>query len=60
MKDTIKRKMIKEQRPKFNTDILICECINCDWEGDIEKTKINDYGNLLCPDCNQNILIYQN
>lgn len=60
MKDITKGKMVKEQRPKLNTNTIICECIVCNWNGDIEETSINDYGDLLCPDCKQNILIYEN
>ena len=59
MKDILKGKMVKEQRPKVNTDKLICECIICSWQGDIEEPTVDEYGSLRCPDCNQNVLIYE-
>lgn len=59
MKEIVKETIIKHERPKVDTDKLICECIICSWRGDLEQTNIDDYGSLRCPDCNQNTLIYE-
>lgn len=59
MKDILKGKMIKPNRPKVDVNQVNCECLKCDWQGDIQDTKTNDYGDILCPKCKDNVVIYE-
>lgn len=59
MKDTLKGKMIKTNRPKVDVNQVSCECLKCGWEGNIEDTKTNDYGDILCHVCKDNLVIYE-
>lgn len=59
MKDRLKGKMVKTERPKFDTNEINCECLNCGWQGDVEGTKVNDYGDMLCPKCKDPVIIYE-
>lgn len=59
MKDILKGKMIKTNRPKVDVSQVNCECLKCNWEGSIEDTKANDYGDILCPVCKDNVVIYE-
>lgn len=59
MKSKIKGKMVKTDRPKVNVGGVNCECMKCSWEGDIEQTKSNDYGDVLCPKCKDIVIVYE-
>lgn len=60
MKSMIKGKMVKTDRPKVNVQEVNCECISCNWQGDVEDTKINELGTMLCPKCNDEVILYEN
>ena len=60
MKDILKGKMIKTDRPKVLVNELKCECLNCLWEGIIKDTKISAGGEYLCPDCFDEVIVYEN
>ena len=59
MKNKLKGKMVKTNRPKANVKEVNCECLQCGWLGDLEDTKLNEYGNMLCPKCKDKVLIYE-
>lgn len=60
MKDKIKGKMVKENRPKFNTtDEVNCECMSCDWKGNVIDTKLDNARNNVCPLCKDQVMIYE-
>lgn len=59
MKNKIKGKMVKTDRPKVNVSDVNCECMSCGWQGDIEQTKSNAYGDVLCPKCRDVVVIYE-
>jgi hypothetical protein len=60
MKDKIKGKIVKENRPKFNHIKKInCECISCDWSGDVIDTDVDVTGHNTCPICQDQVLIYE-
>ena len=60
MKHNIKGKMVKSKRPKVDTNEIKCECLTCNWQGEVESTKLNDYGSMLCPKCKDIIIMYEN
>lgn len=57
MKNKLKGKMVKAERPKIDTKQFDCECLQCGWLGSIEDTRVNDYGDMLCPKCKDLVLI---
>jgi hypothetical protein len=59
MKNTLKGKMVKTERPKYKSSEINCECISCGWEGDVEDCKVNELGTLLCPECVDQVIIYE-
>lgn len=59
MKSKIKGKMVKTNRPKADTKGVNCECLNCDWSGDLEETRVNYYSNMICPKCKDVVIIYE-
>lgn len=60
MKNTLKGKMVKTERPKVNINEVGCECMNCLWEGSVKDTTTNDKGEYLCPDCFDVVIVYEN
>jgi hypothetical protein len=61
MKNKLKGKMVKTQRPKVNVvEQVICECLSCDWEGSIDTTKTDKSGQMLCPLCKDKVIIFEN
>ena len=60
MKNTLKGKMVKTDRPKVSVNEVNCECLNCLWEGNIKDTKTNNEGDYLCPDCLDKVIVYEN
>lgn len=60
MKNTLKGKMVKTERPKVNVNEVNCECLNCLWEGVVKDTKTNNDGDHLCPDCLDKVIVYEN
>lgn len=60
MKSTLKGKMVKIERPKVNVkEHVNCECLECGWQGDVEETKFNDLGTMLCPKCKDEVILYE-
>jgi Zn finger protein HypA/HybF involved in hydrogenase expression len=60
MKNKLKGKMVKTSRPKVDVQELVnCECISCSWTGDLDETKVNDLGTMLCPNCKNEVMIYE-
>lgn len=61
MKNKLKGKMVKTQRPKVNVvEHVVCECMHCEWEGSIELTKTDVTGQMLCPQCKEKVIIFEN
>lgn len=61
MKNILKGKMVKTQRPKINVQESIdCECMVCDWMGDVESTKVDNKGHMICPNCKKEVIVYEN
>jgi Zn finger protein HypA/HybF involved in hydrogenase expression len=59
MKDKLKGKMVKTDRPKYDTTEISCECLKCGWIGPIEDTKTDNYGTTHCPVCKDEIIVYE-
>lgn len=59
MKNTLKGKMVKTERPKVDVNNVNCECLECNWKGDIIDTRLNDYGSSCCPECLSQVVIFE-
>ena len=59
MKNKLKGKMVKTDRPKVDMSEVVCECLSCKWTGNIEDTKTVNYKDLLCPVCSDRVVIYE-
>lgn len=59
MKNTLKGKMVKTERPRVDVNHVNCECLECTWQGDMTETKVNDYGSTVCPECLSQVVIYE-
>lgn len=59
MKNKLKGKMVKTERPKLSVENVNCECLSCNWQGLIESTKTNINGDLLCPKCKEKVIVFE-
>lgn len=59
MKNTLKGKMVKTNRPRVNVNEVNCECLYCNWAGNIKETKSSEEGYYLCPKCFDKVIVYE-